>query len=208
MRGPFRPSMDGDTPTPLPMDYGPRRFRCGGQAQPVVIRCLRLMKGIDYVRICFRGWPGNGRLQCHAGAVNSEQSLGSHRNRSSAPVASLTECVWLKADLPLHARHSKDSSDNSEAKIISFAESLGMDYLCITDHDDVAHNTWTDAEFKPNSALLLNGAEWTRRLARYHMNTKGELALKTAGLFEEFLRLIQAEAEAKSVLEENSSASE
>ena len=82
------------------------------------------------------------------------------------PVASLTESVWLKGDLHLHSRHSKDSSNNSEAKIISFAESVGMDYLCITDHDnhvqgDVAHNTWTDPEFKSNSALLLYGAEWT-----------------------------------------------
>jgi len=82
------------------------------------------------------------------------------------PVASLTEGVWLKGDLHVHSRHSHDSSNNSEAKIISFAESVGMDYLCITDHDnhvqgDVAHNTWVDPEFKSNSLLLLYGAEWT-----------------------------------------------
>ena len=82
------------------------------------------------------------------------------------PIASLTDGVWLKGDLHLHSRHSKDSSNNSEGKIIAFAESVGMDYLCITDHDnhvlgDVAHNTWTDPEFKSNSVLLLYGAEWT-----------------------------------------------
>jgi hypothetical protein len=83
-----------------------------------------------------------------------------------APIASLTDGVWLKGDLHLHSRHSKDSSNNPEAKIIGFAESVGMDYLCITDHDNhvqgnVAHNTWTDPEFKSNSVLLLYGAEWT-----------------------------------------------
>jgi hypothetical protein len=82
------------------------------------------------------------------------------------PIASLSDGVWLKGDLHLHSRHSKDSSNNSEAKIIGFAESVGMDYLAITDHDnhvqgDVAHNTWTDPEFKSNSVLLLYGAEWT-----------------------------------------------
>jgi hypothetical protein len=82
------------------------------------------------------------------------------------PVASLSDGVWLKGDLHLHSRHSKDSSNNSEAKIIAFSESVGMNYICITDHDnhvqgDVAHNTWTDSEFKSNSLLLLYGGEWT-----------------------------------------------
>jgi PHP domain len=82
------------------------------------------------------------------------------------PIASLTDGVWLKGDLHLHSRHSHDSSNNSIAKIIAFAESVGMDYLCITDHDnhvqgDVAHNTWTDPELKSDSVLLLYGAEWT-----------------------------------------------
>jgi len=82
------------------------------------------------------------------------------------PIASLSDGVWLKGDLHVHSRHSKDSSNNPEAKIIAFSESVGMDYLCITDHDnhvkgDVAHNTWTDPEFKSNSLLLLYGGEWT-----------------------------------------------
>jgi hypothetical protein len=36
------------------------------------------------------------------------------------PIASLTDGVWLKGDLHVHSRHSKDSSNNPEAKIISF----------------------------------------------------------------------------------------
>jgi len=82
------------------------------------------------------------------------------------PIASLTDGIWLKGDLHVHSRHSHDSSNNSEAKIISFAESVGMGYLCISDHDnhvggDVANNTWSDPEFKSDSVLLLYCAEWT-----------------------------------------------
>ncbi|WP_292943143.1 CehA/McbA family metallohydrolase [Mucilaginibacter sp. 44-25] len=82
------------------------------------------------------------------------------------PPASLTDGVWLKGDLHVHSRHSKESSNNPISKIISFSRSVGMDYVCITDHDnhvegDVAHHTWADPEFKSDSLLLLYGAEWT-----------------------------------------------
>jgi hypothetical protein len=82
------------------------------------------------------------------------------------PIASLSNGVWLKGELHVHSRHSKESSNNPVAKIISFSRSVGMDYICITDHDnhvdgDVAHNTWADPEFKSDSLLLLYGAEWT-----------------------------------------------
>ena len=82
------------------------------------------------------------------------------------PVASLSDGVWLKGDLHLHSRHSKDSSNNSEATIIGFAEQAGFDFLGITDHDnhvegDVAHHTWSDPEFRSDKVVLLYGAEWT-----------------------------------------------
>ncbi|MBS7562928.1 PHP domain-containing protein [Mucilaginibacter sp. Bleaf8] len=82
------------------------------------------------------------------------------------PVAGLSSGVWLKGDLHLHSRHSKESSNNAVAKIISFAKSVGMGFICITDHDnhvqgDVAQHTWLDPEFKSDSLLLLYGAEWT-----------------------------------------------
>jgi hypothetical protein len=82
------------------------------------------------------------------------------------PVASLQDGVWLKGDLHLHSRHSKESSNNPVKKIIAFAEKVGFDFIAITDHDnhvdgDVAHNTWVDPEFKSDSVLLLYGAEWT-----------------------------------------------
>ena len=85
---------------------------------------------------------------------------------SPPPIASLTDGVWLKGDLHIHSRHSKDSSNNPEAKIIALGERVGMDYLLISDHDnhvsgDVAHNTWSDPEFRSDKLLLLYGAEWT-----------------------------------------------
>lgn len=82
------------------------------------------------------------------------------------PVASLTGGVWLKGDLHVHSRHSKESSNHPISKIIDFSKAAGIDYVCITDHDnhvdgDVAHHTWADPEFKSESVLLLYGAEWT-----------------------------------------------
>lgn len=81
-------------------------------------------------------------------------------------VASLTDGVWLSGDLHVHSRHSQDSSNNPEAKIIALAEAVGMGFLCISDHDnhvdgDVAHHTWADPEFRSASVLLLYCAEWT-----------------------------------------------
>src|SRR5579862_9883939 len=79
------------------------------------------------------------------------------------PIASLTDGVWLKGDLHLHSRHSKDSSNNSEAKIIQFSESVGMDYIGITDHDnhvggDVAHNVGADRDLHSFCVVVLRGA--------------------------------------------------
>ena len=84
----------------------------------------------------------------------------------AAPIASLTDGVWMKGDLHVHSRHSQDSSNNPVRKIIALAETVHMDYLLISDHDnhvhgDVAHNTWTDPEFHSKSVILLYGAEWT-----------------------------------------------
>ena len=81
--------------------------------------------------------------------------------------------VWVKGDWHLHSRHSTDSSNNPEAKIIGFAERMGFDYLAITDHDvhvmgAVAQHTWADPEFRSESVLLFYGAELTA--ARGHIN--------------------------------------
>src|ERR1700761_3775693 len=68
-------------------------------------------------------------------------------------VASLADGVWMKGDLHIHSRHSKDSSNNPVSKIVGLADKAGMDYLLISDHDnhvqgDTAHHTWADPEYK------------------------------------------------------------
>ena len=78
----------------------------------------------------------------------------------------LADGVWLKGDLHVHSRHSKDSSNNPVAKIVTLGEAVGLDYLLISDHDnhvdgDVAHHTWADPEYRSDRLLLLYGAEWT-----------------------------------------------
>lgn len=74
--------------------------------------------------------------------------------------------VWLKGDLHVHSRHSKDSTNNSVGTIIAYAERIGIDFLAITDHDnhvdgDTAHHTWADPEWHSDRVVLLHAAEWT-----------------------------------------------
>ena len=80
---------------------------------------------------------------------------------------------WLKGDWHMHSRHSTDSTNNPEKKIIAFAERHGFDYLAITDHDvhvmgDVTNHTWADPEYRSNAVLLFYGAELTA--PRGHVN--------------------------------------
>ena len=91
-----------------------------------------------------------------------------------APVASLTDGEWLAGDLHVHSEHSNDSSLNPIARITALAQSAGIDYLAITDHDnhvggDVASNTWVDPDFQNSPLIMLYGAEWTTQ--RGHGNT-------------------------------------
>lgn len=86
-----------------------------------------------------------------------------------APPESLTQGIWLKGDLHVHTLHSTDSRDsvtNTMKKTLAYAQSVGMGFIAITDHDnhvrgDVAHHTWADPDFKSDSLVLLYGAEWT-----------------------------------------------
>lgn len=106
-------------------------------------------------------------------AANTSYGQSNHNNpwapaeiNTIPPVPSLSNGVWLKGELHIHSRHSKESSNNPIAKILAFSRAVGIDYICITDHDnhvdgDVAQNTWTDPEFRSDSILLLYGAEWT-----------------------------------------------
>ncbi|WP_419213976.1 CehA/McbA family metallohydrolase [Maribacter sp. X9] len=88
---------------------------------------------------------------------------------------SLNDGTWLKGDLHVHSRHSKESTNHEVSKILDYAKSVGFGFIAITDHDnhvsgDVAHHTWADPDFKSEDSLLvLYGAEWTT--TRGHGNT-------------------------------------
>lgn len=118
----------------------------------------------------------NGKLLCFAAALLASFSAHAQQEHINPwtqkeittiqPVADLDKGTWLKGDLHVHSRHSKESTNNSVGKIIKFCETNGIDYVCITDHDnhvngDVMHNTWADPDFKSKSVVLLYGAEWT-----------------------------------------------
>lgn len=82
------------------------------------------------------------------------------------PIESLTEGQWLSGDLHVHSEHSSDSTLNPIAKIIALADTVGLQYLAITDHDnhvagDVAGHTWADPAFQNNAMIMLYSAEWT-----------------------------------------------
>ena len=90
------------------------------------------------------------------------------------PVASLTAGEWLRGDLHIHSDHSADASNNPITKITGLAESVGMDFLGLSDHDNhvegaVAEHTWSDPAFVSSPLIMLYGAEWTTH--RGHGNT-------------------------------------
>lgn len=120
------------------------------------------------------------------GQISIENSKTTNKTESITG-QDISEGIWLKGDLHVHSRHSTESSNNPLPKIFEFAESVGMGFICITDHDnhvkgDVANNTWADPEFKSDSLVLLYGAEWTT--TRGHGNTFSALPYDHQLLFD------------------------
>jgi hypothetical protein len=70
--------------------------------------------------------------------------------------------MWLKGDWHMHSRHSTDSTNNPQSRIIGFAEHD------VHVHGAVAQNTWADPEYRSDSVLLFHGAELTA--PRGHVN--------------------------------------
>jgi len=76
--------------------------------------------------------------------------------------AAAAEGRWYAGDLHAHSRHS--DGDSSVADIIGKAESVGLDYFVITDHDSSMLGQtphWFDPEYQSDSLILLYGIEWT-----------------------------------------------
>ena len=126
---------------------------------------------IQILTCCFLAFGTTGISK----GQSSIENTASNSNPASLKLApGISNGVWLSGDLHVHSRHSTESTNNPIPKILEFAESQGMGFICITDHDnhvngDVANNTWADPEFKSDSLVLLYGAEWTT--TRGHGNT-------------------------------------
>jgi len=69
---------------------------------------------------------------------------------------------WLRGDLHCHSLYS--DGDSPVGEIIARAESNGLDFLVITDHDSDMNGTplhWFDPEYRSERMILLYGVEWT-----------------------------------------------
>lgn len=70
--------------------------------------------------------------------------------------------AWYAGDLHAHSLHS--DGDSSVGALITKAESLGLDYFVITDHDSSMNGEtphWSDPEYQSDQLILLYGIEWT-----------------------------------------------
>lgn len=77
--------------------------------------------------------------------------------------------VWLKGDLHCHSTHS--DGDSSVAEVIANAESIGLDFFAITDHDgnmDGVPSQWYYPDYASGEMVMLYGVEWTT--GRGHAN--------------------------------------
>jgi len=75
------------------------------------------------------------------------------------------EGEWYKGDLHCHSTHS--DGDSSVREVIASAESKGLDYFVITDHDgsmDGSPTQWYDPDYHSDQMVMLYGVEWTTGL--------------------------------------------
>lgn len=84
---------------------------------------------------------------------------------SFEPAAAPLEGTWYKGDLHCHSTHS--DGDSSVQEVIASAESLGLDFFVITDHDwnmGGSPSHWYDPDYHSEKMVVLYGVEWTTGL--------------------------------------------
>ncbi len=72
------------------------------------------------------------------------------------------EGEWYKGDLHCHSLHS--DGDSPVQDVVAVAESRGLDFFVITDHDgnmDGSPTQWYDPDYGSDGMVMLYGVEWT-----------------------------------------------
>jgi len=84
------------------------------------------------------------------------------------------EGEWYKGDLHCHSTHS--DGDSSVQEVILSAESKGLDFFVITDHDgsmDGSPTQWYDPDYHSDRMVMLYGVEWTTGLGHANVWASG-----------------------------------
>ncbi len=152
--------------------HSPSKFTCISKTTQVT--SLPQIRIPRFIRVLTCSFLFFGLFGIAKGQSHSENASGSLKSESLTLAPEISKGVWLSGDLHVHSRHSTESTNNSIPKILAFAESMGMGFICVTDHDnhvkgDVANHTWADYAYHSDSLVLLYGAEWTT--TRGHGNT-------------------------------------
>lgn len=90
---------------------------------------------------------------------------------------------WYKGDLHSHSNYS--DGDSSVAAVLANAESLGLDFFALTDHDTIMNGEpahWFDPDFHSEKMVLLYGVEWTSDMG--HGNIWGSTPFSYGTLWE------------------------
>jgi hypothetical protein len=73
--------------------------------------------------------------------------------------------LWCRGDLHSHSTYS--DGDSSPAAVVAEAESMGLDFFALTDHDGSlggVPSNWSDPGYASDELVLLYGMEWTTAL--------------------------------------------
>ena len=98
--------------------------------------------------------------------------FGAGCDETAAP--SRVEGEWYKGDLHCHSTHS--DGDSTVQEVIASAESKGLDFFVITDHDgsmDGSPTQWYDPDYHSDRMVMLYGAEWTTGLGHANVWASG-----------------------------------
>jgi len=118
--------------------------------------------GVDVrFKISITTEENSSRSTVSLGSKTGSSSTANARPASSLlPIAAIPDLRWWSGDLHMHTIHS--DGDWTIPELISSARSLGLDFICITDHNTSSHHLEIDNLSKSLSQpLVMRGEEIT-----------------------------------------------